>query len=253
MWKARYHKREAERNTLLWLEWTPLKCVECSISIFCVSCDCNSFSGLYLTKKTSINIRDPKLPEVGQLSDHHIWQLLHKLHLLRGFKAPGCNKDTHMLYHTNILIYAVKDDLASCTALCNSKNHRWKYLISGHTRLQLFVFCLYVYCTAWRRETLQLPYAWLLYTVISPKHCRWQKVSHTQTNKSTVRVRLRLGSPSQAPNVWVRCKMIAVLTAGSWCSQAAPSLQRRRVAEPAEGWRTGIPLWVQSSDTHWQT
>lgn len=66
-----------------------------------VSCHCKRFSGIYLAKKTSINIRDPKLPEVGQLADHHIWQLLHKLHLLRGFKAPGWNKDTHILYYTN--------------------------------------------------------------------------------------------------------------------------------------------------------
>lgn len=54
-------------------------------------------SGIYLTKETSINIRDPKLPEVGQLTNHHIWQLLHKLHLLWGFKVPSWNKDTHIL------------------------------------------------------------------------------------------------------------------------------------------------------------
>lgn len=30
----------------------------------------------------------------------------------------------------------------------------------------------------------------------SQKHCTWHKVLHIQTNKSTVRVRLRQGSPS---------------------------------------------------------
>lgn len=47
--------------------------------------------------------------------------------------------------------------------------------------------------------------------------------------------------------------MVCSLTAGSRRPQAAPSLQRRRVNEPAQGWGTGVPLQVQSADTHWQT
>lgn len=96
---------------------------------------------------------------------------------------------------------------------------------------------------------LQLPYARLIYCD-SPKHCIWQEVLHTNKQKQG---EAKQGNPSSAPNVLLSYKMIVVLTAGSRCSKTAPSLQRRRVAEPAYGRRTGIPLRVHRSDAHWQT
>lgn len=48
---------------------------------------------IHLTEQTSVHIRDPQLPEVGQLTNHNVRQLLDELHLLRGFKAPGCNTE----------------------------------------------------------------------------------------------------------------------------------------------------------------
>lgn len=150
-----------------WLDTTReknLKCVVCSIYLYiflCICKSCKSFSGIYLTKKTSINIRDPKLPEVGQLTDHHIWQLLHKLHLLRGFKAPRWNKDTHTFcitqthWHT-VLIFAVLEGDGGLKGWSSkqsaSKNHRTKYLTSSHSRIHFFVVCLFFYCTAWCKE-----------------------------------------------------------------------------------------------------
>lgn len=50
-------------------------------------------SCIHLTEQTSIHVRDPQLPEVGQLTNHHVRQLLYELHLLRGFKPPGCNRE----------------------------------------------------------------------------------------------------------------------------------------------------------------
>lgn len=50
-------------------------------------------SRIHLTEQTSVHVGDPQLPKVGQLTNHHVRQLLHELHLLRGFKAPGCNRE----------------------------------------------------------------------------------------------------------------------------------------------------------------
>lgn len=57
-----------------------------------------SLWSVYLTKKTSIDVGDPQLPEVWQLTDHHVWEFLHKLHLLWGFKAPRWRKEKLIIH-----------------------------------------------------------------------------------------------------------------------------------------------------------
>lgn len=117
---------------------TYLRCLECIISFYCVSlcfpCHYKSFSGIYLTKETSINIWDPKLPEVGQLTDHHVRQLLHKLNLLWGFEAPVCNKDT-VCYTNPLTCSAIR-----CAGRWSQLN--WQlpkiYLTSRHNRCVCF-------------------------------------------------------------------------------------------------------------------
>lgn len=64
---------------------------KCSVSTVVLDLVCAKVVGIYLTKKTSINIRYPKFPEVGQLTNHHIRKLLHKLHSLWCFIVPCCN------------------------------------------------------------------------------------------------------------------------------------------------------------------
>lgn len=43
---------------------------------------------IYLTEQAAVDVRDPEFPEVGQLADNHIWELLHKPHLLRALIVP---------------------------------------------------------------------------------------------------------------------------------------------------------------------
>ena len=98
--KARCELTDSELSTS---DWITKHADQCQVwtHFMCLLALYNLITGIYLTKKTSVNIRNPKLPEVGQLTDHHIRQLLHKLHLLGGFKTPGCNTDRHKLYYTN--------------------------------------------------------------------------------------------------------------------------------------------------------
>lgn len=84
-WKGDMKSGKRTKTISVWrIEWDDYLSILYKVLFFSTG-----FLGIYLTKKTSINIRDPKLPEVGQLTNHHIWQLLHKLHLLWGFKVPG--------------------------------------------------------------------------------------------------------------------------------------------------------------------
>lgn len=102
-----------------------------------ILCSCTILLCIYLAKQASVDIWDPKFPEVRQLADHHVWELLHKPHLLRTLIMPRWKNTTRYKVTVQSVLKIIS---ASLTTLCYYSFWNESFMATS------FVICIHKIC-----------------------------------------------------------------------------------------------------------